>query len=119
MQTSISLKVAELVKALLPTVEAAVVDALVKREVDKRSSAIVITMDRLAKLEHEFYRLGPDIITYDDLGKKVTESFSKARIDERTKATQRITKLENALTKAIEKADYGDLYNLANAKDES
>ena len=53
---------------------------------------------------------------YDETGKKVSEYYSKGRLDERNKLEGKISKITNAITKALDKGDFGDVYNLANEK---
>lgn len=110
---SVQVKVAEQITNLAPKVEDAVVAALTDRELTRRSDALVQALDKLDTMEKAFLKLGPDQITYDDKGVKTGETFSKARIDARNKDQGKINKLTGAITKALEKSDFNDLYNLA------
>ena len=114
---TIHLSIANKIKDLGPKVHEKVVDAVVNRELDKRSTAIVKAIDDLDKLSKQFKKLGPDIISYDEKGAKISENFSKARIDERNKASGKIDKWTKALNKALESSDFGDLYNLGTTED--
>lgn len=111
---SVQQKIAEKIIELAPTVEEAVVDTLVERELVKRSEAVVQCMDLLSKLEGELKRIKPDQVSYDTDGKIISESFSKGKFEEKKKLIERIGKFTNAITKALEKSDYGDVYNLKN-----
>ena len=115
--TTIRERVATEISTLAPRLETELVDALVEREVEKRTKALVQVIDKLTKEEADLKKLGADNVSYDDAGKKVSESFSKKRIDERGKANGRIQKLTNAINKALDKNDYSDLYNFASGKD--
>ncbi len=110
---TVQTKVAEQLANLSPKVEEKVVEALTKRELDKRSDAVVKILDLLSRSEVDVKKLGPDLYTFDAEGKRTSEAYSKARTEERKKAHERIEKLTKALTKALDNNDYGDLYNLA------
>jgi len=73
-------------------------------------------MDKLSDLEKQLKKLTPDQANYDEQGNKVTEYFSKARIEERDKITGKINKSTKALTNALEKKDFSDVFNLAAEK---
>lgn len=113
---SVTVKVAEQIAGLSPKVEGAVVDVLVTRELTRRSEALVTVMDKLTKAEKDFKKLGPDTVTFDENGQKLTETFSKARTEERKKATEQIEKMTKAINKALENADFDNVYNFANQK---
>lgn len=111
---SVQTAVAQQIVDISPQVEAKVVDTLVTRELTRRSDALVQVFDKLSKEESQMKKIAkPDQATYDDKGAKVSEYFSKARVDEKAKLDKRIAKLTGALTKALEKGDFGDVYNLA------
>lgn len=103
---------------LSPKVLDAVVEAVVGKAVAKQSDAIVKGLDDLKKLENELKKLGFDMVQYgeDENKANAIQSYTKARFEERSKLRERITKLTNTLTKAIEKGDYGDLYNHVGGK---
>lgn len=113
--TSVHAKIAEQLSELSPKVENAVVDALVERELTKRSEAVVQCMDMLAKCEGDLRKIKPDQVSYDGDGKEVSSTFSKNKFEEKKKLLERIEKLKNAITKAIEKGDFSDVYNLKNS----
>lgn len=112
--TSVHQKIATQIAELAPSVEETVVNTLVERELTKRSEAVVQCMDTLAKLEGDLRKIKPDQVSFDSDGKIISESFSKNRFEEKKKLIERIGKYTNAVTKAIEKADFSDVYNLKN-----
>ena len=89
-----------------------VVGHFVKKEQDRRADTVIAAMDKLTAHNRELNKIKPDMVGYDADGQKVTESFSKAKLDEANKVKSAIGKLEKALTKALENADYADLFNL-------
>lgn len=110
-------KVAEQIKELGPTVEAKIIATMVEREEKKRADAWVIVHDALRKLENEFKRIKPDLVAYDESGKEISASYSKAKFEERKKAGEKIEKCKKALNKALEQKDFGDVYQLSAGKD--
>ena len=108
-------RIATDIAKITPKVEDAVVDAMVKRELNKRTEAVVQVMDNLSKLEGDLRKIKPDQVQIDDAGKEISSSFSKAKFEELKKHREKIEKHRNALTKALEKGDFGDLYNLKNS----
>lgn len=114
---SITIAVAEKIAKINPRVEEQVVDTLVDRELDKRSKALVIVLDKLAELEKGLKKLGPDQVNYNPDGSKATEFFSKSRLDEKNKHIGKIDKHTKAITKALDNGDFSDVYNLSQGKD--
>lgn len=108
--TSISEKIATQLKAVNPKVETKVVDAIVDREVTKRSTTIVQGLDKLDKLEKDFAKIRPDVETFagDNSGTQAGAVYSKSAWEGRKKAEAAIAKL----TAAIDKALNGDLNDL-------
>ncbi len=117
MTESINLKVGAKIVELAPTVETKVIEALAERELTKRVTALTNAIDGLDKLEKQLKRLGPDLIAFDDKGAKTSEGFSKARVEERKKLQDQINKWTNAINKALEKKDFGDVYNFKSIDD--
>lgn len=115
---SVNVAVAQQISDLGPKVQDKVVGALVDRELDRRSDALVQAIDHLAKFEKELKKLGPDQIAYNEKGEKTSETYSKARTEEREKLAKKIDKYTKAITKALENKEFGDVYNLASDKDQ-
>lgn len=112
-------KVATEITNSLGRVEQDVIDALVERDIKRKAESLVKCIDKLTEAEKEMQKLGADNITFDADGKKIGESFSKKRIEERNKTKGRIQKISGAINKALEKGDFGDVYNLSSGKDTS
>jgi len=97
-------------------VEEAVLAAVAKREIEKRSSAIVRCFDLLMREEKEYKKINrPDVVHYDGDGKVSHESYSKERVEARKKSQQMQEKLNKAIDKAMSSEDFSDVYNLAGA----
>jgi DNA-directed RNA polymerase subunit F len=113
---SVQVKVAEQIAQLGPSIEDKVVDALVTREKDKRSDALVKVVDLHSQAEKELKKIKPDL-SYMDETNKVTLMYSKSQLEALNKAKAKVQKHVNAINKALEKKDFGDVYNLANGKE--
>ena len=87
-----------------------VVDQFVNQEINRRTEALFKAIVETNKLRDEFKKVKPDQVSYDETGKVVLESWSKAKLEERKKAQEAIKKKE----KAIEKALAGDFSQLLN-----
>lgn len=117
MTISVHAKVAEQIGAINPKVEDKVVGVLVERELTKRADALVVVLDGLSKLESDLKKIRPDMEMYSpDDGSLAASAFSKAKNEEKKKMNEKIAKYTNAITKALDKGDYGDVYNLKNQK---
>ena len=68
-------------------------------------------MDALGKLEGEMNKVRPDK-TFDSKGEVISEFFTKVKLEEKNKLQQKIDRHTKAITKALEKGDFGDVYNL-------
>jgi|SRR5882724_2643018 len=109
---SVQTKVAEQIINIAPKVEDKVVDALVSRELNRRSDSLVQAMDKLSKLEVDLKKIKPDVVTYDINGKVASESYSKVKSEEYKKLNEKIGKFTKAIAKALENSDFSDVYNL-------
>jgi hypothetical protein len=89
-----------------------VVGHFVKKEQDRRADAVISAMDKLASYDRDLKKIKPDQVGFDLGGQKVSETYSKAKVDEMNKIKSATEKLEKALTKALENAEYGDLFNI-------
>lgn len=107
-------RITESLAGLGPKVEDAVVDAMVTREVNKRSQAIVSVMDKLHRLENETKKINrPDQESFDGEGKLVSQTFSKEKTKAVKEHNEKVEKVRKALTKALDEGDYSLVYDLA------
>ena len=109
---TITEKVAENIKTSAPAVEAKVVEALVQREVNRRSEAIIKVMDQIQRDTNKRYRIKADIVTYNADGSVASALYSKDAIESLAKLNKQIEKMSAAVAKALEKEEYGDLYSI-------
>lgn len=91
----------------------AVVEHFAQAQAAKQADALIKGLERLTTLEREGYKIKPTFAGYDADGKPVGDPvFTKEQVEERKKNTEQIEKLTNAINKADEKDDFGDLFNL-------
>jgi hypothetical protein len=105
-------KVAEQITTISPAVNESVVNFLVNKEVDKRSSAIIQGIDKYNGLKNDLRKVKPDQVLFAEDGKEVSSGYSKAKLEERKKLIEQIEKLEKALDQAIGGGDMSKLYDL-------
>lgn len=114
--TTIREAIGQRLAEIAPNVEDKILDTFVDREVDKRAKAVVNVIDQLVKLEQDLRKIKPDQQFFDADGKETGASYSKTKVEEKKKLEDRIAKFTNAVNKAVDKGDYGDVYNLASGK---
>lgn len=114
MTTTITNAVAEKIAAISPAVNEKVIDALVARELEKRSDAVLGGLDKLRTMQNDLKKIRPDVGgAFDEDGNEVKPTlYSKAKFDERKKLNEQIEKLQKALDLAIDKGDMSKLYEL-------
>lgn len=91
----------------------AVIEHFAQQEADKQAQAIIKGLDKLDGLERDLRKVKPQFSGFDGEGKPMGEPmFTKEQVEERKKLVGQIEKLTNAINKADDKGDFGDLYNL-------
>lgn len=91
-----------------------VVEHFAQAEATKQASALITGLDKLRGLESDLRKVKPQNNAFNEAGEPVGEAtFTKDQIEQRKKLNEQIEKLTKAINKADEKADFGDLYNLA------
>lgn len=95
-------------------VEAAIIDAIVKREIEKRSAAVVQVYDKMMREQKELQKIDrADQKTFNKDGSVASETYTKERLEAIKKHTQMIDKCTKAIEKALAQGDFGDVYSLA------
>ena len=110
---SINVAVAEKIAAVgSKSAVDAVVELLVKTEVNRRADAL----EKALKLHEETFRelrkVKPDQVTYNLDGTKATETYSKAAIDSNKKLNEKLAKIDKAVVNATDNNQWGDLYSV-------
>ena len=91
------------------TIRGRVVDQLVEEEISKRADLLAKVFAVREQTNRDLDKIRPDQVSYNDKGEKVSEFFSKAKFEERKKATERLGKIDKALDKALNEANYEEL----------
>lgn len=85
-------------------------DLLVEREIADRVNTLDNALNKLRDLKRDLNKIKPDQVAVSPEGGK-TESFSKAKWEEREKVVETISKLEDLVERALSNsnADWGKL----------
>lgn len=105
--------VAENLNTLSERTRNQVIEHFATIEATKQATALIGGLDKLASLENERRRIKPTTAGFDIEGNGVGDPvFTKEQVEQNKKLGEQIDKLTKAITKADEKADFSDLYNL-------
>ena len=115
---SINILVAEnLTKQGSQKVVDTVVDVLVQKEVTRRADALTAALKLHDDARKELLKFKADVVNYNEDGSVASSTWSKAKLDEKKKTTEKMEKIERSIVKATEKDDWSDLYNLKGGGD--
>jgi hypothetical protein len=107
--TSLRQDIDERLAALSPEVRSQVVDHFATIERDRRAQLIVSGVTRLREMETDLKKINqPDQLSFGPAGEKLTETYSKGKVDAIGKKRKEIEKLSTSLDKALG-GDFGDL----------
>lgn len=113
MPQTIKEAVAEGLSALGGRTRSQVVEHFAQREADKQATALIKGLEKLRDLEREGFKIKkPDNETFNADGTSASATYSKERLEAIKKHDEQVAKLTNAVNKADDKGDFGDLYNL-------
>jgi hypothetical protein len=94
------------------TVRDSYVNAEVQAKLASRVELVKKAIVEVATLQKEIVKIKPDQVLYDCDGKVAQSLYSKELVEKRGKAYEKAEKIEKALSKAFDTADYTDLENL-------
>jgi hypothetical protein len=86
-----------------------VVDELVEDEIAKRSKKLATVLAKRQEAWRELQKIKPDQASYNEKHEKVSETYSKGKMEERKKLEEKIAKMDKAINKAVNDADYAGL----------
>ena len=86
-----------------------VVRELASDEIERRRDLLIDAMRDRKTIMADIAKIRPDQRAYNANGNVTNESYSKAKVDELAKTRKRLNKLETAIRKAVENADYSQL----------
>ena len=104
--------VAQKVSSAGPIIAERVVTIMAEATIAKRVKMIADAYAELDNLAKELRKEKPDVVTYTHEGEIASAAYSKAKLDARNKIAARISKVENAINKALENNDFNDLGSL-------
>ena len=111
-------QVAEQLANSSPQIEKGVVDALVKRQLDKRTDALVKVYDDVDRLRLDLRKMKPDLVSCNEAGDVLEANWSPSAAKARKELVDKIEKYQRALDKAHDKNDFADVFQLTNNKSE-
>lgn len=85
---------------------------VVQAKVIERVALVQKAMAELSSQKKELDKAKADDVKYDIEGKVIQEFYTKELIEKRKKINEKLSKVEKALSKALETADYSDLENI-------
>jgi len=89
-----------------------VVKELVNTEIERRADALLKAINLATTTRRELYKIKPDIVSYNADRSINSEAWSKAKLDERQKLTEKLDKIDKVISKAVDKGDYADVLSL-------
>ena len=92
-----------------------VIGHLTEKELQRRTELVVKGMEARKAQEKEIAKIKPDAVFYDGDGKKSIEQFSKQAADNLKKANEKLAKIDRALARALDEANYDDLANVTSS----
>lgn len=86
-----------------------IVQALSEKVIAERTEKLAKAFGRREQMSRDLNKIRPDIVGYNANGAKVSEAFSKAKLDELKKAKEELNRLDKAIGKAVDDADFEPL----------
>ena len=93
--------VAAKIAASNDTVHDRIIDILTTKEVERRVDGILKALEERDKLDKELRKIKPDVQTFNEDGSVKDSAYSKGKLDERKKVTERLSKVETAINEAL------------------
>jgi hypothetical protein len=117
--TDIKSKVAEKIASYgAGKVADVVITKLADLEITRRSDALFNGIKLAETAQRDLNKIKPDQAAFNADGSKASETFSKAKVEEKKKLEARLLKIEKAIETATESDNYSDLFNLGNAEND-
>ena len=95
-----------------------VVKQLVEQEVSRRASLLASALDKRREADKELQKIKPDTTFFDPSSNNWSQPcFSKNAFETRKKAQEKLDKIDKAIDKAVNDADYSELEKLSKSGD--
>ena len=95
----------------LPSIFDGAVSAIITVDKEKKVKLVIAGIDAFTTAQRTLKSIKPDQQSFDEGGKTVSETYSKAKVEERKKTLSMIDKIQKAFA-AAEKGDFSQLSNL-------
>lgn len=86
-----------------------VIAQLAEAEIVKRTDLLAKAIAKREEQSKTIDKIRPDMVSYSDTGTVVAEHYSKAKADELKKARELLGKIDKAIDKAVNTADYEEV----------
>lgn len=106
-RTEVKEEVARLVEG--GEVRRRVVAEITESEIQRRTSELATVLAKRSEIAKELNKIKPDSVTFDDTGILVSNNYSREMSKNLKEAKARLGKIDAALNKAIDKADFQSL----------
>lgn len=83
-----------------------VVDALAEKQIAERVMQLTKALAVRDEMSRKLDKIHPDLVSFDVKGGKTSEGYSKAKLEELNKTREELNKLDKAIAKAVDYADY-------------
>jgi hypothetical protein len=93
-------------------IKTAVIDTLVSKELTTRADKIMATMTMADNVKRDLRKIKPDQVILNLDGTTSSEGYSKAKLEEHKKLTDRLAKIEKAINTALTDGDYSKINEL-------
>lgn len=92
------------------TIKDKVVAKLVAAKLEQRTALVLAAISKKSEVRKAIYKCKPDQESFDDNGKMVSQTFTKAKAEELKKLREQADRIDAALTAALgSKPDYSKL----------
>lgn len=92
-------------------IKESVIKKLTDLEIQKRIDIVIKGLEKKETIEKELKNLKPDVVTFDNNFNE-TKAWSKNAAEEYKKKSGELTKINNAINKALDNNEYDNLANL-------
>lgn len=112
MKTPVQQAVIEALKDVGERTRAQVIEHFASLKAKKQAEALIKAIDKIDEAKKALEKIRPTPTAFDADGNPIgPPSFTKDQIDEKKKIEATLKKLLDAVNKADDTGDYGDLYN--------
>lgn len=89
-----------------------VIDGFVNTEINRRADLLTKLVTAINAFAKEQVKIKPDVISYDDKGQVIRQEWSKAKVDEKKKFSDKLAKAQKAFDNALGNNDYSNVENI-------